>query len=224
MKYNELNVGFKKPAIWRLPSATKIDHNKEKTYNNILADIVEFDEVKAKVKEEVNHAIKYASEISNTKGQFSNNLSDLFEQFGKSVLMSDDYEEDYLLKKTNKNTLNKKLQPWCQNLVYNVQRVIDSFPLMNLFGKFKGIPAFVILAGPSLKNNIKELKKVGDKGIIIATDTAFRPCLDEGIKVHLVMAHDANPQGMRFFLLNSAKSFKTPMFVSMICLWITLWM
>lgn len=200
MKYSELNVNYKKPHTWRQPTKQKLDYGKTKSYCDILAEIADFDDIKGKVKDEINHVIGKNVEASLTKGEMSQRLSTVFEHFGKSVLLTDDYDEKYLLGQTNKNTLNKKLQPWCKNLLYNIPRVVDSPPLQRLFNKYKDVPAFVVLAGPSLKNNIEELKRVGDKGIIIATDTAFRPCIEAGVKVHLVMAHDANPQGMRFFL------------------------
>ena len=198
MRYTDLNVSFRKPDIWKKP--TKDTFYKEKAYADIIAEMQDLDKLKKDIKEEINKNVDMCTNLSQSKGELSNNMSDMFDHFGRSVIMTDDFEEKYLLGKTNKNTLAKKLQPWCGNLVFNIQRVIESPPLANLFGKFKGKPAFVVLAGPSLKNNIEELKKVGDKGIVIATDTAFRPCLEAGIKVHLVMAHDANPQGMRFFL------------------------
>ena len=198
MQYTKLSVSFVKPDIWKKPTKDKL--YKSKSYIDILDEINDFDKLKSSIKKEVNQNLDIALNSSDSKGVLSNTLSDMFEHYNKSVLVTDDYDEKYLLGKTNSNTLAKKLQPWCMNLVCNIERVIDSPPLLNLFSKYTDVPAFVVLAGPSLRHNIEELKRVGDKGIVIATDTAFRPCLEAGIKVHLVMAHDANPQGMRFFL------------------------
>jgi len=198
MRFNDLNVNFKKPNIWKQPFAKKL--TKKKSYVQLIEEIRRFDKLKGDIKAEVNNNISVAADSSNTEGELSQKVSELFEHYSKAVLMTDEYDEKYLLGKTNQNTLNKKLQPWCGNLACNIERVIKSPPIANLYQKFHNVPAFIVLAGPSLKNNIEELKKVGDKGIVIATDTAFRPCLEAGIKVHLVMAHDANPQGMRFFL------------------------
>jgi len=198
MKFKDLNVSFDKPYVWRKPFKDKL--TKRLRYMDVIDEIQEFDKMKTESKKEILSNIDRSIDGSASKGQLSKNLSDMFEFYSKAVLMTDDYDDDFLLNKTNKNTLNKKLQPWCKNLVHNIPRVIDSPPLINLFNKFHGVPAFVVLAGPSLANNIDLLRKVRDKGIIIATDTAFRPCLEAGIQPHLVMAHDANPQGMRFFL------------------------
>lgn len=200
MNYKGLNISYKKPSIWRQPTKDKLKYAPTKDYNSLLQEMAEFDELKKNVTEEVTNIIKANVALSNTKGELSRRLSEIFDHYNRAVLVTDDYDEKYLLGKTNRNTLNKKLQPWCQNLIHNIPRVTESPPLTKLFSKYKNVPAFIVLAGPSLKNNIEELKKVGDKGIIIATDTAFRPCLDRGLKVHLVNAHDANPQGMRFFL------------------------
>ena len=43
------------------------------------------------------------------------------------------------------------------------------------------IPAIVVSAGPSLNNNIEELRKAKNKAFIIAVDTAVRPLLKAGI-------------------------------------------
>lgn len=43
------------------------------------------------------------------------------------------------------------------------------------------IPAIVVSAGPSLNNNIMELKKAVGKAFIIAVDTAVKPLVKAGI-------------------------------------------
>jgi hypothetical protein len=127
-------------------------------------------------------------------------LGELFDFYGKAVIPTNDFEPEFLLKKTNKNTLNKKLQPWCRNLLFNVPTVIDSRPFTSLANKFKDVPAFVVLAGPSLKNNREKLKEVKGKALIIAVDTSLRPLLDIGVVPDIVVTHDANPNGCKFFL------------------------
>lgn len=51
---------------------------------------------------------------------------------------------------------------------------------------FKGYPAFVVAAGPSLDKNIEYLKKVGTRGIIIAVDTIAEKLVKNGIIPHVI--------------------------------------
>ncbi|MFZ2956825.1 MAG: 6-hydroxymethylpterin diphosphokinase MptE-like protein [Candidatus Ozemobacteraceae bacterium] len=59
-----------------------------------------------------------------------------------------------------------------------------------LFGKFSGIPAVIIAAGPSLEKNAHLLEKIKGKFFIIATDTAFRQLAVRGLRPDLVCAAD----------------------------------
>ena len=68
------------------------------------------------------------------------------------------------------------------NMVKNLRSFADGYCV----GSFKGmlkheVPAFVVSAGPSLNKNIDELKRIKDKGCIIAVDTAIKPLLNRGI-------------------------------------------
>ncbi|WP_449599056.1 motility associated factor glycosyltransferase family protein [Paenibacillus sp. Marseille-Q9583] len=47
--------------------------------------------------------------------------------------------------------------------------------------KFENFPAIVVAAGQSLNNNIKQLKKINSKAVIIAVDTIAQRLCDEGI-------------------------------------------
>lgn len=51
---------------------------------------------------------------------------------------------------------------------------------------FKGYPAFVISAGPSLDKNIARLKEVNNRGIIIAVDTIVEKLVNNGIIPHFI--------------------------------------
>ena len=61
-----------------------------------------------------------------------------------------------------------------------------------LFDKFKGIPAIVVAAGPSLDKNIDLLKKIKGRFPIIAVDTALRHMIANGIKPDIVCAADSS--------------------------------
>ncbi|HNV72854.1 MAG TPA: DUF115 domain-containing protein, partial [Candidatus Ozemobacteraceae bacterium] len=51
-----------------------------------------------------------------------------------------------------------------------------------LFGRFAGLPAVVVAAGPSLEKNVALLAEIKDRFLIIAVDTAFRQLTVRGLK------------------------------------------
>lgn len=74
-------------------------------------------------------------------------------------------------------------------LVHNMQNIpalCGAIDVNLLKGKMDNIPAFVVAAGPSLDKNIEELKKIEDKGIIIAVDTIAEKLVKNGIKPHFI--------------------------------------
>lgn len=79
---------------------------------------------------------------------------------------------------------------WC-NIIdvlnqYGVKSLIDILKEKNE-GRY---PAFIVSAGPSLDNNIEQLKKINGRGIIMAVDTAIKPLLKKGIKPDIVASVD----------------------------------
>lgn len=69
-----------------------------------------------------------------------------------------------------------------ENFYNNVRYVKNNYMVGQLDGVIpKAIPAIVVSAGPSLSNNIMELKKAVGKAFIIAVDTAVKPLVKAGI-------------------------------------------
>ena len=68
-----------------------------------------------------------------------------------------------------------------ENHIKNIEHIFSSKDLGELTNKFIGQPAFIISAGPSLEKNIRELKNIQNRGIIIAVDTIVERLLSEGI-------------------------------------------
>ena len=199
MTYKELNVNYEKPDVWRRSSKERIP-KVGRPYLDYAKEILAFDKLKEEAKTEICGAINRALDTATTKNELNMNLDGAMDFYSKAMIPTDDFEPEFLLKKTNQNTLAKKLQPWCKNLAYNIPEVIASKPFKKLEDKFKGIPAFVCLAGPSLKNNREKLIGLKGKAIIIAVDTSLRPLLDIGVVPDICVTHDANPNGLKFFV------------------------
>lgn len=74
--------------------------------------------------------------------------------------------------------------------ISNIFENIDSlvrFPGINrIKDRFKGKPALIVAAGPSLDKNIKQIKDIQDKVVIFACDATLKPLLDAGIVPHFV--------------------------------------
>ncbi len=62
--------------------------------------------------------------------------------------------------------------------------------LEDLAGKFKGIPALIIAAGPSLDKNIDQITNAIGKSIIISVDTALPSLLAHGIEPNFMTSID----------------------------------
>lgn len=60
-----------------------------------------------------------------------------------------------------------------------------------LAGAFRGMPAIIVAAGPSLDLNIGDLKKVADKALIICVARAARKLFEEGVAPDFYVATDA---------------------------------
>ena len=79
---------------------------------------------------------------------------------------------------------------WARHSAQNYPIVSRSTGINFLTGACTGIPVFVVGIGPSLDDNITELRKAYGRAIIIATDAALRPLMAKGIKPDLVINFD----------------------------------
>lgn len=97
------------------------------------------------------------------------------------------------------------------NLYCNLQSIPESYDATQLFGKAKGVPAYIVGAGPSLNKNGKLLKKIGDAGLIFASGASSYLALEKmGIAPDFAVYIDPNPaQGQR---LKQCRTLDTPFF------------
>jgi hypothetical protein len=79
---------------------------------------------------------------------------------------------------------------YVQNTLRNLPVIAASADVTALYDAFTGVPAIVVAAGPSLDRNIEQLRRVRDRALIIAVDTALRPLMDAGIQPEIVVAVD----------------------------------
>lgn len=81
---------------------------------------------------------------------------------------------------------------WLFNFFANLKQVPESADLTDFRDQFKGVPAIMVSAGPSLSKNIALLREVGDRAIIIAAGTAISVLQKENIKPHMMLGIDGS--------------------------------
>jgi len=80
----------------------------------------------------------------------------------------------------------------------------------SLYGKFKGYPAIVVAAGPSLDRHIDELKNLSSQALILSGGSSMNALLQAGIMPHFGASVDPNP--MQYLRLRQAQPFALPIF------------
>jgi len=72
----------------------------------------------------------------------------------------------------------------------NIPRLHEARPVDVLDGRFAGVPAVVVAAGPSLDKNLHLLHEIGDKAVIITMNRCASIFQGEGLTPHLLVASD----------------------------------
>jgi hypothetical protein len=83
------------------------------------------------------------------------------------------------------------------NTLSNIPTIAAEGDVAALFDLFKGVPAVVIGAGPSLDRNLETLPRLVDRALVIAVDTAVRPLLAAGLHPHLIVSVDPSDLNAR---------------------------
>ena len=90
----------------------------------------------------------------------------------------------------NRNTMVDSGLKVLQNAIYNIPYYVRSVGFKELTGRFAGVPAIIVSAGPSLNRNVHLLKQAKGRILIVATDTALKILLKHGVKPDLVFTID----------------------------------
>jgi hypothetical protein len=90
-------------------------------------------------------------------------------------------------KTVNSATLRRFGKLWLRNTLRNISHYSCGIPIQDLFGKFTGIPAILLGAGPSLDELLPWVLEIQNQCLIMAVDTALRPTLTHGLRVDFTM-------------------------------------
>jgi 6-hydroxymethylpterin diphosphokinase MptE-like len=85
------------------------------------------------------------------------------------------------------NTRRVRFRQWVDNILENVPLVAGCAPATALTGRFRGVPAFIVGAGPSLDKNVEELREASRRGLVIAVNSSANALAARGIVPHLVV-------------------------------------
>ena len=88
-----------------------------------------------------------------------------------------------------------------KHILANIFPMIQDPGIVSFQNSFKGKPAILIGAGPSLNKNMHLLKEASHKALLVCVDAAFRPLLNSGIQPHLV-ANIERTKGQDAFFSN----------------------
>jgi hypothetical protein len=80
----------------------------------------------------------------------------------------------------------------------------------SLFGAFKGVPAIIVGAGPSLDHEIDLLKTIGPKALILSGGSSIGALLQSGVIPHFAATVDPNPA--QYLRLRQSQAFCLPTF------------
>lgn len=100
------------------------------------------------------------------------------------------------------------------NLLANIKEIVLNPYISCLKDKYKNFPAFIIANGPSLDKNIHELKKVEDKGLIIAMESSIIPLMKNNIKPDILTIIERTKYTYKYHFEN----IEYPEDISLLCL------
>ncbi|RXJ02278.1 DUF115 domain-containing protein [Anaerobacillus alkaliphilus] len=86
------------------------------------------------------------------------------------------------------NSINRTSDLMTSNFSENINNFHGSFEELGI--NYKGLPYFIVSAGPSLDKNKRELINVKGKSIILAVGTAVKPLLQVGVLPDLIVITD----------------------------------
>lgn len=79
---------------------------------------------------------------------------------------------------------------YLRHTLANVDRVARAFDVSAFARAWQGSPIIVLGAGPSLDDALPFLRERQEQALLIATDTALRPCLSAGVAPQICIATD----------------------------------
>jgi len=96
-------------------------------------------------------------------------------------------------------TLARFEKVWSANMARNIRHITGMPGAGGFYGRFKGVPAIIAAAGPSLSKSINFIRENRHRAIIIAVDTSYRILMENGIEPHFCICVDPQVINARYF-------------------------
>lgn len=90
------------------------------------------------------------------------------------------------------DTRSQRFREWIDCAMHNIPWLSKTTPFLALAGQYRGVPAFVVGAGPSLQKNVALLGEAAKKGIVFVVDAAGRALDIHGIEPQVLCSLEAN--------------------------------
>ncbi|MFW5814000.1 MAG: motility associated factor glycosyltransferase family protein [Spirochaetota bacterium] len=90
----------------------------------------------------------------------------------------------------NRNTLQRFGKLWVRNLCRNLEHLAAGRGVAELADAFRGVPALLLAAGPTLDQVLPRLRDLADRTLVIAVDTAVAPALRAGVEPDFAVVVD----------------------------------
>ncbi len=100
--------------------------------------------------------------------------------------------------------------PFFCNFWQNLRHLPHSYNAADLFRAFKGIPAYVMGAGPSLTKQLPLLRTLSDRALLIAGGSAMNIACEAGLQPHFGGGVDPNPT--QYLRLRQSLAVEMPFF------------
>jgi hypothetical protein len=86
-----------------------------------------------------------------------------------------------------------------ENRIYNIHDYVAGPGVEQFRDRFKGVPAIIVSAGPSLQESIETLRKAKGRAVVISVSTAYKALLNHGIAPDFTAIIDYNKISRRYF-------------------------
>ncbi len=91
------------------------------------------------------------------------------------------------------NTRSVRYREWIRHIMENVERISEDPLVMGMGDALKGVPAFIVGAGPSLDKNIELLREASQKGVVICVEVSGRSIAKRSLPApHFLVSLEGN--------------------------------
>ncbi len=158
--------------------------------------------------------IDFSQELADKRVYFTDNFDTLIEKIQNEYLAGDKIEPLFVdtyallnqkilmnltteiikicqLKNMDQNTIFSQCKDWTINNITNMKFFPKARPVSILQDKFKEKPALIVCSGPSLKENLKNIKENKDKYILICIGNALKYLIQKDITPDFAVFSDS---------------------------------